>query len=378
MQRQFSILTLTILLISAHSWVFSQTTQADVDEAENRAAIAKAKKEELEAKFPKPDIDALKANNAVEGNLIESRIQAYKAMDKISEKIAGDLVGKGISGLYIFKDSEYERIAAYNKLNQQLNLINGEYGKCYAGPAAGAIPLGVLASVFLNWLPLLKTDTTIKGEEFDIEDDAVWASLAPRLSSNGIILGNPYISNLDFTRLNGLSSGLLGKLEAAEYSSTLGACTSNYSSKGLIDKTYKNLKESLGLVNSPPTPETNTTTTISRGAPPATTVTETVQKAPAKDASDKSMAFWEILRTEAVVTDMQNRNIYWIKIKNAKSGGNMRIKTSPLIDIFRGGSSVKFSGGSVAYYYILDNFGTIKQSGVINSYIPYTKSSKIN
>ncbi len=377
MYKIFYLLLTTALIIPSHSLAFAQTGQSDVDEAENRAKIAKAKKEEFEAKFPAPNADSLTANNTVEGDLIESRIQALNAMEKLSGTIASDLTGKGISGLYVYKDSEYERIAAFNRLHQQLNLVNGEYAKCYPGGPGGALPIGALASVFLGWLPLLKTDTKISGVEFDIEDDIVWASLASNLSSHGITLGNPYISNLDFTPLNGLPGGMLNKLGSAELSSIQGACTAPYGSKNLIDKTYKNIKESLGLSVSPPTPETNKTTTTSTGAPPNTTVTETEEKIPGKDSSDRSMAFWEILRTEAIVNNMQTRNIYWIKIKNSKSGGNVRIKSTPLVDLFRSGSSVQFSGGSIAYYYVFDNYGAIKQSGVVKSYVPYTKSSKI-
>ncbi|HEV7642775.1 MAG TPA: hypothetical protein VGO50_02430 [Pyrinomonadaceae bacterium] len=67
-------------IMIAQSDTKPKSLQDEVDKSEARAKIAKAKKEELEAKFPIPDADLLKANTEVEGNLIESRIQAYKAM----------------------------------------------------------------------------------------------------------------------------------------------------------------------------------------------------------------------------------------------------------------------------------------------------------
>ena len=102
-----------------------------------------------------------------------------------------------------------------------------------------------------------------------------------------------------------------------------------------------------------------------------------IETNPATSPPSNSFTWFDYLVTEQIINTMQTNNIYWLKIKNVKSGGNMRIKSNPLIDIFRGGSSIKFSGGSIAYYYIFDSDGNIVLSGVVYGYVPYTKSSQV-
>lgn len=385
LKRILSLSWVVILFVQMCIFANAQTAtpnplQTEVDEAEARAKIAKAKKEELEAKFPAPDADALKGSTDVKGELIESKIQAYKAMEDISGKIAADPRMAGISGLYVFREADYAKVVSYKKLIQQLDVINGEYTKCAPGGVAIAgAPVGVLASIFLNWLPLLKTETTIVGTDVVIEDEAVWASLANSLSSKGISLSNPYVSNFDFSVVaGGGASNLINKLLAAENSLLKPACTNNgYKLKPQVDAAFKKLKKDIALEVDAPTNEIKKTTTTTTPPPPKTVVEETIEITPATSPSSNSVTWFDYLVTEQVITNMQTNNIFWIKIKNTKSSGNMRIKSNPLIDIFRGGNSVKFSGGSISYYYILDNDGKIKLSGVVYGYIRYKKSSQI-
>lgn len=357
-----------------------QTTKEEVEEAENRAKIAKAKKEELEARFPAPDATALKGSTSLEGELIESRIQAYKATEEISEKIAQNAQSIGVLGLYVFSESDYAKVISYKKLIQRLDDINGDYDRCYQRAAgAGAAPVGLLATTFLNWLPLLKTDTSIKGASFDIDDETIWASLGSRLSKRGISLASPFVSSFDSTSIKVIPTGsLVVKLERAEASLAQGVCTAPYPYKMQLDAAFVKLKNEIGLPAAivPPRPETTKTTTSTTAVPPTTTVVETVEQFPATSQSTL-VTFWDYLKTEAIITRMQTGQIFWIKIKNIKAGGNVRVKSSPLIDVFRGGSSIKFSGGSLAHYYILDNNGAIRLSGVVNAYVPYKKSSEI-
>jgi hypothetical protein len=388
MLRRILSLIWTIVLITQVCFLArAQTTpnplQDEVDEAEARAKIAKAKKEELEARLPSPDADALKGSTDVEGELIESRIQAYKAMEEISKKIAGNADSKGIRGLYIYREADYAKIVSYKKLLQQLDIINGEYDQCLGRPAVAAVPLGVLANIFLNWLPLLKTETKITGSEFDIEDEAVWASLGDELSlikPVSIPLGNPFISSFDFADLSGISTSVLfTKLKKAQADFDTANCTNAaYTLKPQVNAAFTKLKEDIGLQVTAPTPETKKTTTTTTVTPPTTTVDETLVARPATSPTQHPIAFFDYLKTEEILNLMNNNSIYWIKIKVIKSGGNMRVKSNPLIDIFRGGSSIKFSGGSIAYYYILDNQGAIKLSGNVYGYVPYTKSSQVD
>ena len=252
----------------------AQTTpsplQAEVDEAEARAKIAKAKKEELEAKFPAPDADALKGSTDVKGNLIESQVQAYKAMGDISRQIAKN-VPANVQGLYVFRESDFAKIVSYKKLIQQLKVINGEYTKC--GPVAGAgvaaVPPGVLAGLFLKWLPLIKTETSLVGTDVVIEDEAVWANLANELFKKGIKLRNPYVSNFDFSIVGGVpATNLITELLSAETSSLLPVCNNPYKLKLEIDATFNKLKKDIGLVVESSTPQKKTTTTTTTVGPP--------------------------------------------------------------------------------------------------------------
>lgn len=385
LRRILSFIWTVVLITQVCFFANAQTTtnplQDEVDEAEARAKIAKAKKEELEAKFPAPDADALKGGTDVKGELIESRIQAYKAMEEISRKIADDAQTKGIRELYVYREADYAKIVSYKKLIQQLDIINGEYDQCFGRPAVAAVPLGVLANIFLSWLPLLKTETKITGSEFDIEDEAVWASLSNSLSSlkpTGISLKNPFISSFDFADLSGIStSDLFTKLKKAQADFDTINCTSAYALKPQVNNAFTKLKEDIGLQVTPPNPETKKTTTTTTIVPPTTTVDETVVVIPATSQTQNPVTFFDYLKTEEILNLMNNNNIFWIKIKNIKAGGNMRVKSNPLIDIFRGGSSIKFSGGSIAYYYIFDNKGTIVLSGNVYGYVPYKKSSQV-
>jgi hypothetical protein len=289
---------------------------------------------------------------------------------------------KGIGKLYVFRESDYAKVAAYKRLIQQLKLINTEYVKC--SPAVGGVgpafmpSIGGIANIFLSSLPLFKTDTIISGEEFDIEEEAVWASLSASLAKKGISLGNPFASNFDFIDITNSGAVLVSELTKAEAKFALaGSCTGISVPKANIDATFTALKTELGLIVSPAALETNTATTTTTSAPPNTTVVEKVEKSPAVPKSPTNITFWDYMRTEVILNSMQANGIYWLKIKNAKSGGNLRIKSSPLIDIFRGGSSIRFSGGSIAYYYVFDNDGKIVDSSVVKSYVKYTRSSRL-
>lgn len=382
MSKQIATFIWIFLLMGAgYAPVAAQTTanplQNEVDEAEAKAKIAKAKKEEIEAKFPAPNTDALKGSTGVEGTLIESRIQAYKAMELISEQIAENAASKSVTGLYVFREAEYAKIIDYKKLIQRLDIINDEYDQCFGRNSAMAVPLGVAAGILLNYLSLLKTETKITGAEFDIDDEAVWASLGKSLSAKSIALGNPFISILDNAELTGISaSDLIIKLNKAEADFPR-PCTNAYAFKPQIDAAFLQLKKDIKLVTAPPTPETKKTITTTTIAPPTTVIEEVVTTTPASLSSPDAPSFIDYLKIEEIIKNMDANKIYWIKIKNVKAGGNMRMKSNPLIDIFRGGSSVKFSGGSVAYYYILDNLGNVVLSGSVYGYIPYKKSSKL-
>lgn len=373
-----------LILHSHFAIIVAQTTDEDVAAserqkkiAENQKAIAEAKKAEFAAKFPSADVDALKSTTSVEGNLIESRIQAYNAMNVVTEKIAANASSIGVAKLYILRDEDYAKIIAYRKIIQRLDVINAEYDNCFVPRPALAPGLGLIAPMVLKWAALLKTDTKIKGGEFDIEDEAVWASLGNNLSARGILLFNPFVSSFSFIDVSGVdNTRFFNKLSFADQASNAGACSTTYSFKAEIDGAFTALKKEIGLEKDAPTLEKSEKETITQTGPPLK-VTETVTKTPASSPSQVAINFWDYIITEKISDNMVNNNIYWIRIKNSKAGGNMRIKSNPLIDLFRGGNSVAFSGGAIAYYYILDNAGGIRKSGVVSSYVPYRKSSDV-
>jgi hypothetical protein len=380
----FLLLILVVSIQSNSFNIFAQeTTDPELEElkkkkeiAEAKKAIAEARKAEIEAKFPIPDPDTLKGSTDVKGDLIESRIQAYKANEIISDEIAKNTQNKGITRLFVFNETDYEKILAYKRLIQQLDVINEEYRKC--SPTGGAAGPAVIPNLLLNALPLLKTDTSIVGSSFDIDDEAFWASLANKFSSRGIYLSNPFISNFDSSTIVFGNSPLFFKLEQAYQSASKPDCANNYKFKNSIDSVFRKIREELNLATKDSTPEiTKKTTTTIITPPNKTEVEEIANKTASSSPSPSSNNWFNYLITEQIMKTMQTYGIYWIKVKNIKAGGNLRIKSNPLIDIFRGGSSIKFSGGSIATYYIFNNNGDIIASGVINAYTPYKKSSQI-
>ena len=70
-------------------------------------------------------------------------------------------------------------------------------------------------------------------------------------------------------------------------------------------------------------------------------------------------------------------NSYWLQIKVIKAGGNNRIKTNLVLDIFRGGNRISHSGGVIAQYILFDGEGNVVSSDVITEYVDYIKSKKI-
>lgn len=408
LKRILSLIWTILLIVGIPSYATAQTSpnplQTEVDEAEARAKIAKARKDELEARFPTPDADALKASTSVKGDLIETRIQAYRAMNNVSEQIARKIKGdSNIGGLVVFRDSDYAMVVSYLRILRQLEAIDNGYKICKAGGGIRAESLapGVVANLLLNALPLFKTDTTINAVEFDIEEEAFWANLAENLSKKDssskdslflrrVSLYNLFVSPFNIEELNKevSQSALKESLKTVENSRISAECAE----KIVIDKAFEKLKVDMGIEESenPQSPPTTPAATRSPTptptpvpAAPTATATTTVNvnmtspQATPPSSTSASNSFLDYLRVERFVEAMKEKKIYWIKIKNIKAGGSMRVKSSPLIDIFRGGNSVKFSGGSVAYYYLLDNQGTIVQSGNLYGYAPYKKSSQV-
>lgn len=85
----------------------------------------------------------------------------------------------------------------------------------------------------------------------------------------------------------------------------------------------------------------------------------------------------ENLTTALAVADGSPGKSYWLQLKVVKAGGNNRIKTNLLWDIFTGGNRVSHSGGVIVEYILFDSGGTAIASDTITEYTGYIKSGKV-
>ena len=376
----------------------SNELEEELKEAETRAKIAEAKQRELKARFPLPSADALKTSTAVSGdNVIETRIQGYKAMNDVAQQIARQVkYHHNIGGLIVHRESDYAMIAAYLRTIQQIEAIITGYGNCK--PAAVGNPrMGVdgLSSLILGALPLFKTDTTLRASEFDIDEEAFWASLSESLAKHQpgtsdilfhrrVPLYNVFVSPLSIPELNvPIARSTLQDL--LEQVNALAESAPDCPARPALDKAVKKVKVDLGVrdadapTSPPPVPAPAPSPSGSATAS-ATVNVNIAQQEPAKETPTKpavANSFVDYLRVERLLRGLESKRIYWIKIKSIKAGGTMRIKSSPIVDLFRGGSSVKFSGGAIAYYYVFDSYGSVIQSGNLYGYTPYKGASSV-
>jgi archaellum component FlaC len=68
---------------------------------------------------------------------------------------------------------------------------------------------------------------------------------------------------------------------------------------------------------------------------------------------------------------------YWLQLAVVKAGGNNRIKTNLVTDIFTGGSRISHSGGVIVQYNLYDQNGRSLVSDTLTQYAGYVKSGKI-
>lgn len=68
---------------------------------------------------------------------------------------------------------------------------------------------------------------------------------------------------------------------------------------------------------------------------------------------------------------------YWLQLKVLKAGGNNRIKTNLLVDVFTGGNRLSHSGGVIVEYNLFDDDGKSVASDTITDYTNYIKANKV-
>ncbi|HWS99685.1 MAG TPA: hypothetical protein VN256_05370 [Pyrinomonadaceae bacterium] len=78
-----------------------------------------------------------------------------------------------------------------------------------------------------------------------------------------------------------------------------------------------------------------------------------------------------------VLKEDTERKSYWLQLKVVKAGGNNRIKTNLIWDIFTGGNRVSHSGGVIVEYILYDTTGKSVASDTITEYTNYIKANKV-
>lgn len=68
---------------------------------------------------------------------------------------------------------------------------------------------------------------------------------------------------------------------------------------------------------------------------------------------------------------------YWLQLRVLKAGGNNRIKTNLIIDVFTGGNRISHSGGTIVQYALYNSAGRLVASDTITEYINYIKADKV-
>jgi hypothetical protein len=85
----------------------------------------------------------------------------------------------------------------------------------------------------------------------------------------------------------------------------------------------------------------------------------------------------ENLQAALSESDKPSIKSYWLQLKVVKAGGNNRIKTNLLWDIFTGGNRVSHSGGVIVEYILFDSGGKAVASDTIAEYTDYIKAGKV-
>ncbi len=75
--------------------------------------------------------------------------------------------------------------------------------------------------------------------------------------------------------------------------------------------------------------------------------------------------------------DGADTSFYWLQLKVLKAGGNNRIKTNLVVDIFTGGNRLSHSGGAVVEYILFDRNGKSVASDIFTEYSGYVKADKV-
>lgn len=385
-----------LLIVNVSVFGFGQTTalQDEVADAEARAAIAKAKKEELDSKFPKPDASTLVGGTKVSGEMIESKILGYCAMKKSAFEITKAITSKVAAGstFVVYNQADVKMLARYQLMMQRLALLKTGYiNYCTSfGCGGGGVRLfgvGLVANKVLDFLSLLKTDIEITGAEFDIGEKELVAALFNNMQGHSLY----YPQRIPIDAINlapvggGINSALLNEIInlGQEYDKARNGPAN--ATRDNLDVLYESTMTELGLgkkdvaavapVVAPACPGACASTTVQTTNNINVSVGDKEKDEGGGGGNDKTL--FSYLQSEGLYIEMSRANAYWLDLQVVKAGGNMRVKSN-FITNFMVGSRVTFSGGAIVYFNVFDKQGLSKVSGVIPFYQKYQKSSQIN
>jgi hypothetical protein len=95
------------------------------------------------------------------------------------------------------------------------------------------------------------------------------------------------------------------------------------------------------------------------------------------DAASGANPLTNYIRVENLMGALPFCGSYWLQLKVLKAGGNNRIKTNLITDIFTAGNRVSHSGGVIVQYHLFDAAGRSVASDTIADYTNYIKANKI-
>jgi hypothetical protein len=83
------------------------------------------------------------------------------------------------------------------------------------------------------------------------------------------------------------------------------------------------------------------------------------------------------IRAERIKTLLDHYNGCWLKLSVVIAGGNTKVKTNLITDVFTGGNRISYSGASIVEYHLYDRFGRSLLSDTTNAYLDYRKAKDI-
>jgi hypothetical protein len=409
LKQTLKLTCLILCLLFAFTFVNAQTTtdplQSAVDEAEAKAKIAKAKKEEIDAKFPKPDSSALVGGTTVKGDFIEAKMLGFCAMKKASKDISTEIITNASitkpANFVVYSESDVKMLSRYQLMINRLILLEQGYDSlcptaggvnpCGARPGFRLLGAGLVANKVLDFLSLLKTDIEITGTEFDIDEKNVVAEVFKNLPSNNLY----YPQRIPLSATNFATKNAAGKItginsDLFDHIVSLGKAydfARNLATPQLerdrLDNLYLSTMIELGLAVEPKTPSAAGGGGGGGACPGGCSQTTNVnvnvgekQKENSGGGGGSDKTFFSYLQAEKLYEMMGQANSYWLDLQVVKAGGNIRVKSN-FITNFMIGSRVTFSGGAIVYFNVFDNQGLSKISGAFPVYQKYTKSSQI-